>query len=110
MVQSPYEGERIRLRAREATDLEHIYRWINDWETIQYIASRYPRSRKFEQEWLEGGDPGYGGSSFIAETLAEGKLYEKVGFQHEGVLRHGMFRAGKWHDLVLMGLLRGELQ
>lgn len=176
-MKSPYEGERIRLRARESSDLEFIYRWINDWETVQYLASRYPRSRKFEQEWLEKGDPGYGEAGFIAETLGDERpigwlglhygtpedrcvglgigigdaayrdggygtdimrtvarvafdvmnlnrieltvydwnprairVYEKVGFKHEGVLRDAMFRAGKWHNLVLMGLLRGELQ
>jgi RimJ/RimL family protein N-acetyltransferase len=32
-----------------------------------------------------------------------------VGFKHEGVLRDGMFKAGKWEQLVYMGLLRGEL-
>lgn len=176
-MKSPYEGERIRLRAREASDLELMYRWINDWETVQFIASRYPRSRKFEREWLEAGDPAYGEAAFIAETLDEGRpigwlglhhgkpedrcvglgiaigeaeyrdggygtdmmrtvsrvafdvmnlnrveltvydwnprairVYEKVGYRREGVLRHAMFRAGKWHDLVLMALLRGELQ
>jgi RimJ/RimL family protein N-acetyltransferase len=37
------------------------------------------------------------------------RCYEKVGFQHEGVLRDGMFKAGRWNQLVYMGLLRGEL-
>lgn len=176
-MKSPFEGERIRLRAREASDLEHIYRWLNDWEGVQYIASRYPRSRGFEKTWLDGGDPSYGDAAFIAETLADDRpigwlglhhmtpedrvahlgvsigeaeyrdggygtdimrtvcraafdamnlnrieltvyewnprairVYEKVGFKHEGILRDGMFRAGKWHDLVLMGILKGESQ
>jgi RimJ/RimL family protein N-acetyltransferase len=38
------------------------------------------------------------------------RVYEKVGFQHEGVLRDGIFKAGRWNDLVFMGLLRGELR
>lgn len=176
-MKSPYEGERIRLRAREASDLDLMYRWINDWETVKYIASRYPRGKKFEREWLEGGDPAFGEAQFVAETLADSqpigflglhhgnpedrvvglgvaigehdyldagygtdmmrtvcrvgfdmmnlnrieltvydwnpraiRVYEKIGFQKEGVLRDGMFRAGKWHDLVLMGLLKGELR
>lgn len=173
-MKSPFEGERIRLRAREDTDLEVMYRWINDWETVQYLASRYPRSRKDEKEWLSGGDPSYGDAAFIVETLEQRpigflglhrmapehreahlgvaigdeeyrdggygtdimrtlaraafevmnlnrieltvyewnpraiRVYEKVGFKQEGVLRDAMFRAGKWHNLALMGLLRGE--
>lgn len=38
------------------------------------------------------------------------RVYEKVGFQHEGVLRDGIFKAGRWHNLVLMSVLRGELK
>ncbi|HMO95057.1 MAG TPA: GNAT family protein [Tepidiformaceae bacterium] len=174
-MKSPYEGELVRLRAREDTDLDVMYRWINDWETVQYIASRYPQSRKFEREWLASGDPAFGEAAFIVETLEEQRpigwlglhrmapehreahlgvaigeaeyrdggygtdlmrtvsrvafdvmnlnrieltvydwnlrairVYEKVGYRREGLLRDGMFRAGKWHNLVLMGLLRGE--
>ena len=38
------------------------------------------------------------------------RVYEQVGFRHEGVLRDGMWKAGRWQQLVYMGLLRGELQ
>ena len=38
------------------------------------------------------------------------RVYEKVGFQHEGVLRDGIFKAGRWNDLVYMSVLRGELR
>ncbi|MBK6317993.1 MAG: GNAT family N-acetyltransferase [Dehalococcoidia bacterium] len=54
----PLQGELIRLRAREETDVD----------------------------------------------------YEKVGFQYEGTIRDGIFKAGRWNDLVCMGLLRGELR
>jgi|KBSSwiStaDraftv2_1062776.scaffolds.fasta_scaffold487898_3 RimJ/RimL family protein N-acetyltransferase len=173
----PLEGELVRLRAREESDLEVFYRWINDWETVKYLGARYPRTKKFETEWLASGDPSFTNSSFIIETRADRRaigwtglhdmtpenraatlgiaigehefldggygtdamrtvcrfgfemmnlnridltvfdwntrairVYEKIGFQHEGVLRHGMFKAGRWNDLVLMGLLRGELR
>ncbi|WP_312116913.1 GNAT family N-acetyltransferase [Brevibacillus reuszeri] len=36
------------------------------------------------------------------------KLYERIGFQHEGISRQFMFRAGKWHALVHMGILQEE--
>lgn len=38
------------------------------------------------------------------------RVYEKVGFRREGVIRDGIFKAGRWNDLVYMGLLRGELK
>jgi len=177
MSRRTLEGDLVRLRAREESDLEFVYRWINDWETIKYLGQRYPRSRAFERQWLTSGDPAYGNAAFIAETLADARpigwlglhgatpenrcadlgiaigehdflgggygtdamrticrfgfdmmnlnriqltvydwnprairCYEKVGFRHEGVIRDGIFKAGRWNNLVLMGLLRGELQ
>ena len=38
------------------------------------------------------------------------RVYEKVGFQKEGVLRDKIFKGGRWNNLVLMSLLRGELK
>lgn len=37
-------------------------------------------------------------------------VYEKVGFHREAVCRDAMFRFGKYHDILVMGLLRGELR
>jgi RimJ/RimL family protein N-acetyltransferase len=34
--------------------------------------------------------------------------YEKVGFRREGIMRQALFRSGKYIDLLLMSLLRGE--
>ncbi|WP_263706472.1 GNAT family N-acetyltransferase [Shouchella tritolerans] len=36
------------------------------------------------------------------------RLYEKLGFRHEGTSREALFREGVWHDIVQMGLLQGE--
>ena len=36
------------------------------------------------------------------------KLYEKVGFVHEGTEREMIFRDGQYYDLIKMGLLRRE--
>ncbi|AEX85937.1 acetyltransferase [Marinitoga sp. 1135] len=36
------------------------------------------------------------------------KSYEKVGFKVEGILREQIFREGKYHDEVIMGILRKE--
>jgi len=38
------------------------------------------------------------------------RLYEKVGFQHEGVRRRARFIDGQWSDLIMMGLLRSEFR
>jgi RimJ/RimL family protein N-acetyltransferase len=37
------------------------------------------------------------------------RCYEKVGFRTEGRLRQHEFRAGRYRDVLVMGLLRGEL-
>jgi RimJ/RimL family protein N-acetyltransferase len=36
------------------------------------------------------------------------RLYERVGFRREGVLRGHAYAAGQRHDVVVMGVLRGE--
>jgi len=35
-------------------------------------------------------------------------LYKKLGFKEEGVQRQGLFRDGKYHDYVMMSLLKKE--
>jgi len=36
------------------------------------------------------------------------RVYERVGFQHEGVLRHAIFREGRFVDVHRMAILSGE--
>jgi diamine N-acetyltransferase len=36
------------------------------------------------------------------------RVYERVGFQHEGVLRHAFFREGRFVDAHRMSILSGE--
>lgn len=43
--------------------------------------------------------------SFNARAI---KSYEKCGFIKEGVMRQELFRDGKYHDIVTMGILRAE--
>lgn len=40
----------------------------------------------------------------------EQRALEKAGFGRESVVRGSLFRVGGWHDLVLFGLLRGDLE
>ncbi len=45
-----------------------------------------------------------------AGNPAEQRALEKAGFRRESVVRGSLFRAGRWHDLVLFGLLRSDLE
>lgn len=36
------------------------------------------------------------------------KLYEKMGFIHEGKFRQALYRMGKWHDIAIMSILKDE--
>jgi ribosomal protein S18 acetylase RimI-like enzyme len=43
-------------------------------------------------------------------NLAEQRALEKAGFTREGVRRGATYRAGRWHDSVLYGVLRAEVE
>ncbi len=42
-------------------------------------------------------------------NIAEQRSLEKAGFTREGVLRGAMYRNGRWHDDVIYGVLRAEV-
>ena len=48
--------------------------------------------------------------SILQENASSIRMCEKAGFRHEGTIREGAFKNGKYHDLVLMGVLRSEVQ
>lgn len=43
-----------------------------------------------------------------AENVPAIKIYQKVGFSREGILRQAMYRKGAYYDFWVMGLLRQE--
>ena len=45
----------------------------------------------------------------VYEGNAAIRTYERVGFQREGILRGEIFRRGRRHDVIRMGLLANEL-
>ena len=45
-------GEKVILRALEATDAERCHAWINDPEVIQFLHMRYPVSLLAEEGWV----------------------------------------------------------
>lgn len=46
--------------------------------------------------------------SVLASNERALRLYEKIGFQREGVLRQAQYKDGEYLDVIVMGLLRGE--
>jgi RimJ/RimL family protein N-acetyltransferase len=45
-----------------------------------------------------------------AENLPAQSVLEKNGFQREGQLRRSLFRCGEWHNTLIYGLLRQDVQ
>jgi RimJ/RimL family protein N-acetyltransferase len=45
-----------------------------------------------------------------ADNLRAEHVYEKVGFRVEGRRREALYKFGRYHDVVVMGLLEGELR
>ncbi|ASO21472.1 RimJ/RimL family protein N-acetyltransferase [Actinoalloteichus hoggarensis] len=48
--------------------------------------------------------------SVVAENEAARHVYRRLGFVEEGRIRDGFRRDGRWHDMILMGMLEGELR
>jgi RimJ/RimL family protein N-acetyltransferase len=44
----------------------------------------------------------------FAENLRGVTAYERVGFRHEGTFRECIWRHGRWHDMLIMSILRPE--
>ena len=67
--QSPFEGQLIRLRAREQEDEPLSYEWFNDPEVTEFLTLRYPLSHKNQREFMDAHSaPGYRGASFAITT------------------------------------------
>ncbi len=172
------EGNKVRIRAVEQTDLDEIMKWVNDPEVIDNLLMRYPMSRYLEEKWMEkaldtsdmrektftietkdgvylGGiglhkinwenrnaevgivigkkeywGKGYGTDAML--TILEFafthmnlhrvylevydfntrgiRSYEKCGFKKEGALRDDRYSRGKYHDTIIMGILKEEFE
>ncbi len=65
------EGTLVNLRAREASDVERAYRWINDGEVTRFLSTRYPISLAAEEAWMQRDvsmPVSYGDARFAIET------------------------------------------
>jgi RimJ/RimL family protein N-acetyltransferase len=47
------KGQKVILRPLETGDAPYVYRWINDPETNQYLATTGPKGFGFEEAWIE---------------------------------------------------------
>ncbi len=77
-------GKLVRLRQLEMTDLDRVYRWINDPDVREYLEVRYFFPLAAEEEWLRNRtkSPGsFDNVSFAIETL-DGRHIGQLGF-HE---------------------------
>ena len=44
------------------------------------------------------------------DNICSIKMHEKCGYKKEGILRESIFRNGKFHNQVIMGVLKGEFE
>jgi RimJ/RimL family protein N-acetyltransferase len=72
---NPFEGDLIRLRAREPDDEPQLYEWFNDPEVTQFLSLRYPVSHAQERDFLaRAGGISFGHASFAIETLTDSRM------------------------------------
>jgi RimJ/RimL family protein N-acetyltransferase len=80
MIQSPFEGKLVRLRAREPEDEPLLYKWFNDPEVTEFLSMRYPLSHATEKKFIEdSSEVAYTTASFAVETIADSRLIGGVG-------------------------------
>ncbi len=81
-MHNPFEGELIRLRAREEEDEPLLFQWFNDPEVTQYLSMRYPLSHAQERVYIErNSEPGYGNANFAVVRKDTGELIGSVGLE-----------------------------
>lgn len=73
-MKSPFEGELVRLRARELQDAEDTRRWLNDPNVSLFINVRYPQSLAAQRKRLgEQPPPNYVSALFAIEARSDGR-------------------------------------
>ena len=48
--------------------------------------------------------------SILRDNVSSIRMCQKAGFREEGTIREGAYKNGRYHDLVLMGVLKSEWQ
>ena len=79
-MQSPFEGQLVRLRAHEPEDEPLLYQWFNDPEVTEHLSLRYPVSHRQERGFIERvGDISYEAAEFAVERLSDGVMIGGAG-------------------------------
>jgi RimJ/RimL family protein N-acetyltransferase len=61
-------GKKTNLRPVSREDVPKMLRWINDPEVRRYLASIYPVTQKFEEDWVDGLGKDKNNVTLIIET------------------------------------------
>jgi len=48
--------------------------------------------------------------SILRDNVSSIRMCQKAGFREEGTIREGAYKNGRYHDLILMGVLKSEWQ
>lgn len=74
-----FEGELVRLRAREPEDEPLLYQWFNDPEVIEFLSVRYPLSHQQEKDYnASHGAPSFQLADFAIVRKDTGELIGNV--------------------------------
>jgi RimJ/RimL family protein N-acetyltransferase len=94
------EGELVRLRAREATDAERAWRWVNDREVTRTLLVRYP--------WPRGAEDAYYGRLAEAPIAFGDAAFSIVTRDGAHIGACGLHRASPESRSAEMGIMIGE--
>ena len=47
-------------------------------------------------------------ANILENNIASNRLHEKIGWKKEGIKRQAIFKNGKYHDVIIYGILRSE--
>lgn len=84
MCPSPFEGDLVRLRAREPEDEDAVYRWMSDPDVVLFNIVRYPRSRAAVRERIAAGaEISYNHARFAVVTKADNTLIGDIAIHVE---------------------------
>ncbi len=95
------EGTLVNLRPRERSDIERVYRWVNDAEVTRHLSVRYPMSLAAEEGWFAERDAKP--NSFMDLHLAIERIDDEL---HIGTV--SMHRASAEARHARLGIMIGD--
>ncbi|MBY9000471.1 MAG: GNAT family N-acetyltransferase [Candidatus Heimdallarchaeota archaeon] len=83
-IQSPFIGDKVKLRALEVSDLDNIMRYFNNYETRVGLGNIIPISYKMEEDWINSAiERAKAGTAyiFVIEHKENGELLGTCGIE-----------------------------